>query len=155
MKSERLLAIQRLIGENRISGQEELLKMLQKQGFTTTQATLSRDIRRLKIVKMPDSKGNYAYSLPTGNLFSHRTAAGQGESELLRRGFVSYDFSGQLCVIKTRPGYANGIASEIDGKAHETVLGTIAGDDTILLIPREGVGRGEISTVLSQILSDV
>ncbi|MDR1783187.1 MAG: arginine repressor [Dysgonamonadaceae bacterium] len=155
MKSERLNEIKQLIKKYPISNQSELIKLLNKKGFDITQATLSRDFRRLKIVKSPNERGEYVYSLPSPKVSLRKPFFEKSDNELLLRGFISYDFSGQLCVIKTRPGYANGIAAEIDAKAQETVLGTIAGDDTILLIPREGVSQEDISASLSMVLNEI
>jgi transcriptional regulator of arginine metabolism len=155
MKNERLPVILELVNSHALSSQEELLKMLREKGFTITQATLSRDIRQLKITKLPDTNGHYIYATTSRNIYSNKPVINRNGTEWVSGGFISFDFSGQLCVIKTRPGFANGIASEIDRKASKTVLGTIAGDDTILLIPREGVRREEISQALSYIINEI
>lgn len=113
-----------------------MLRLLVAQGYDVTQATLSRDMKQLKIIKKPDSD-SYAYSLP----------------ETLDKPPLKVEFSGNLAVIKTRPGYAMGIASDIDRKTVPEIVGTIAGDDTILLIPREGYSREQVITALSQFVS--
>ena len=140
-KKERLSLILDLIHKHALSNQEELLKLLYQSGFEVTQATLSRDIKQLKIIKSPDASGNYIYVSTTKNIYSKKIAPNKSENELTIKGFISLEFSGNLGVIKTRPGYANVIASDIDHKASQTILGTIAGDDTILLIPRNGVEK--------------
>jgi len=146
-KKNRHNTIKELIHDNDISSQDILLNMLQKKGFILTQATLSRDIKELKIVKAPTADGTYVYQ------FSDQRANVQGDGPSISAfGFVSIEFSGQLAVVKTRPGYAMGIASEIDNKASEYILGTVAGDDTILLIPRENISRKEIIDSLSQFI---
>jgi transcriptional regulator of arginine metabolism len=136
-----------------LSSQEDILKLLHKKGFEVTQATLSRDIKFLKIVKSPDASGNYVYVVSTRNIYSKNMISAKTENELANKGFISIHFSGNLGVIKTRPGYASVIASDIDNKAFRTVLGTIAGDDTILLIPRDGVDKREILGDLAGIIS--
>jgi transcriptional regulator of arginine metabolism len=147
-KKERLFAIQDIIRTQSVCSQEELLKLLKSKGFNSTQATLSRDIKALKIAKSPDMYGDYVYTLPPETRVQQKKLQ-VDERQLIMSGFISIEFSGDLAVIKTRPGYAMGIASDIDGKAGREVLGTIAGDDTILLIPREGVSRKRIVEILS------
>lgn len=146
-KKSRHNTIKELIQKNEISSQDILLNMLQNKGFILTQATLSRDIKELKIIKVPSAEGTYAYQLS-----DQRSNMQSDEPSLSAFGFVSIEFSGQLAVVKTRPGYAMGIASEIDNKASEYILGTVAGDDTILLIPRENISRKEIIDSLSQFI---
>ncbi|MDH8702200.1 transcriptional regulator of arginine metabolism [Dysgonomonadaceae bacterium PH5-43] len=144
-KQERLKAILEIVKTNSINNQEELLQMLKEQGFETTQATLSRDMKELKIGRIPDENGNYKYTIQTAkeNVYLSPT------NELTVGGFISLEFSDKLGIIKTRPGYAQGIASDIDTKVSHVILGTIAGDDTILLIPRENFSREEIINALS------
>jgi transcriptional regulator of arginine metabolism len=152
-KKERLSTILSLIQNHALGSQEDILKLLHKKGFEVTQATLSRDIKFLKIVKSPDASGNYVYVVSARNIYSKNVTSAKTGNELANKGFVSIDFSGNLGVIKTRPGYASVIASDIDSKAFRTILGTIAGDDTILLIPRDGVGRQEILGDLVGVIS--
>jgi transcriptional regulator of arginine metabolism len=147
-KKERQDAIKGIVKENRIGNQEQLLKMLSERGFSLTQATLSRDIREMKIVKNPVG-GGYAYQLPQHQPYRNGQDTGVQLSAI---GFVSLDFSGNLAVLRTRPGYAMGMASEIDQKATDIILGTVAGDDTVLIIPREDVSREEVKGVLSQFI---
>lgn len=141
VRQQRLSTIKNIICTEVIRSQEDLQKSLMDKGFEVTQATLSRDIRLLKIVKTHDEEGRYVYMLPEPQ-----------PSELLLPTSLleetSVEFSGNLAVIKTRPGYAMGLASEIDEHASKEVLGTIAGDDTILIIPREGYTRAQIRTAL-------
>lgn len=143
-KTERLNAICRILQETEISSQEELLKLLNNEGFSVTQATLSRDIRSLKVIKVHGANGSYAYKLSTP------PAADLGKGETLKPGRI--EFSGNLAVIKTRPGYAMGLAGDIDSQAPREILGTIAGDDTILVIPREGYAREEVALALSHFI---
>lgn len=153
-KNDRLNAIQEIISTHAVESQEELLLVLSSKGFDVTQATLSRDIKMLKIIKSPNAEGRYIYTLPTAGYQSAHPATEQ-EPSLGSIGFTSIEFSGNLCVIKTRPGYAMGIASDIDSRAGGVVLGTIAGDDTILLIPREGVSRKLLTDTLASFIPTI
>ncbi len=144
-KKERLETICRIIGNEVIENQEQLMNRLQEEGFAVTQATLSRDIRQLKVAKVHDACGNYLYKLPelsAFNVLHTPTIAAHHKIE----------FSGNLAIIKTRPGYAMGIASDIDAHAPAEILATIAGDDTILVIPREGYNRQSIVEALSHFI---
>ncbi len=145
LKAQRLAAIKNMITSQKVSSQEELLTLLEKEGFLTTQATLSRDLKFLKVAKVPHSELGYVYELP---LTASKTA-GDVQEDFPLSGVETIDFTGNLAVIKTRPGFANSIASVIDTHDPYEVLGTIAGDDTILLINREGVSKNHILEVLS------
>jgi transcriptional regulator of arginine metabolism len=137
--------IETIIRTEIIRSQDDLQKSLMSKGFEVTQATLSRDIRQLKVVKTLDAEGRYVYMLPDPQ---------QSES-LLPTSLLeesSVEFSGNLAVIKTRPGYAMGLASEIDEHVSKETLGTIAGDDTILVIPREGYSRAQVEAALTRFL---
>lgn len=128
-----------------------LLKVLTDRGFELTQATLSRDIKELKIVKAPTARGSYIYQQSE----SIANIDQDDNSTLSSFGFISIEFSGQLAVIKTRPGYAMGIAADIDRKATRYILGTVAGDDTILLIPRENISREDVLASLSAFIPNI
>lgn len=145
-KPNRLNAIRDIVTHQKIGNQEELLAALTEQGFELTQATLSRDLKRLKITKTLDHTGAYQYKMTESAYFA------KGASEMFSIGANSLEFSGPLAVMKTRTGYANGIAAEIDEQAGDAILGTIAGDDTILIIPREGYSRAEITQILSNLI---
>lgn len=149
-KEERFAVIENLIRTYTIRSQSELLDRLKSEGFEVTQATLSRDIKQLKIVKTPDDEGNYSYQLPGKDTYTNNEIINNKDGFSIR-GFISIEFSGHFAVIKTRPGYAMGIASDIDNHATKEILGTIAGDDTILIIPREGVNREEIIKIFKQL----
>lgn len=152
-KSNRLILIKDLIRNNKIGSQEELLKLLQKSNFDLTQATLSRDLKQIKVAKMPDHEGGYVYLLPedTGVVRQSWTRTTEN-SRYPVNGFLSVDFCGVFAVVKTKPGYSGSVAADIDQRASAEVLGTIAGDDTILIIPREHVSRAELIRALSDIL---
>lgn len=144
-KKERLDVICRLIRTETIGNQEELLRKLEAAGFQVTQATLSRDIKQLNVIKVHDGNGDYVYRLPD---YSINMQYQNGQT----RHHPNIEFSGNLAVVKTRPGYAMGIASDIDTHSPYEILGTIAGDDTILIIPREGISRDKIILALSNFI---
>ena len=146
-KTDRLKVIKQVVAENLICNQDDLLKILKDKGFELTQATLSRDLKRLKITKSPTESGEYCYSL-NENVFTNK----KGDGKII--GSNSLEFSGHLAVLKTKSGYAGGIAAEIDSRASNAILGTIAGDDTILIIPREGFSRNEITKILSNVIEN-
>jgi len=143
-KRQRLSVIEKILRTEVIRSQDDLQKSLTDRGFEVTQATLSRDIRQLKIIKTPDSDGHYMYILPEKE---PSFIAPQLDEPIV-------EFSGNLAMIKTRPGYAMGIASDIDKHAPDEILGTIAGDDTILVIPREGYTQIQVKEVLTKILNN-
>ena len=146
-KKQRLSAIENIVRTDAIRSQDDLQKSLADKGFDVTQATLSRDIRQLKIVKTHNSKGRYVYILPDMTMQEPRLP-----TALLDESVV--EFSGDLAVVKTRPGYAMGLASDIDDHAPNEILGTIAGDDTILVIPREGYSREQVKKALAKFLNN-
>lgn len=137
------MAIRRLINGSNISSQEELLSLLERQGFSMTQATLSRDLKYLKVAKMPDSEKGYIYML------TERQLNDPSENENIPiTGFVSIDFAQGMAVMKTLPGHAGSIAYALDNLNSYEIAGTIAGDDTILIIPRDGVTKGDLTNLL-------
>lgn len=155
-KVNRLQAIKEIILNFRVGSQEELLKKLIEKDFDLTQATLSRDLKQLQIAKVPSSDGGYLYVLPeTAGISKIMQSKSENYAYPLSSGFISIEFSGQLAVIKTRPGYASSIAYDIDNRSPYEVIGTIAGDDTILLVLREGVTRQGLFTALSEFIPSI
>lgn len=140
------MAIKNIITAQKVGSQEELLSILEKEGYVTTQATLSRDLKFLKVAKVPDPEAGYIYSLRDGGM---KIADDNQHDEFPLIGVESIEFSGNLSVIKTKPGFANGVASVIDSHGLYEILGTIAGDDTILLIAREGVSKNDVVNALA------
>jgi transcriptional regulator of arginine metabolism len=151
---QRQVAVRNIVSQNKVTGQEQMLMLLKRKGFNLTQATLSRDIKSLKIVKAPDPQGGYIYLLPKEQLDTRKNRAVTG-SNFLADGFVSIDFSGNLAVIKTKPAYASSFAAAIDEAATFEILGTIAGDDTIFLVLREGVEKGDLIEFLEKIIPNL
>lgn len=143
-KEERQEAIERILTSESVESQEELLKLLELRGFTLTQATLSRDFRDMKIAKTPDAAGNYHYRLPDVKLPQTDSTRYGITSSFVRHGIINIEFSGQFAVIKTPAGYAAGIAGDIDANNLAGIMGTIAGNDTVLLILRENYKSADI-----------
>ena len=154
-KNSRLDAIKMIISSKEIGSQDELLQELMKEGYSLTQATLSRDLKQLKVAKAASMNGNYVYVLPNNTMYKRMTEQHSAGEMLMYNGFVSIDFSSNLAVIKTRPGYASRLAYDIDNHDFEEILGTIAGDDTILLVLREGYTRTSIRNALSLIIPNI
>lgn len=148
-KEARINAIRRIIEDRSISSQEELAQHLLQEGFQVTQATLSRDLKRIKVGKIPDGQGGYIYSFPQGDPIA---GTDQDLIKDFARGFVSIDFTGCFGVIKTLPGHANSVASAIDHLRIGEILGTIAGDDTILVLPRDGIAREHLISGLERLI---
>ena len=154
-KNNRLDAIKMIISSKEVGSQEELLQELLKEVYSLTQATLSRDLKQLKVAKAASMNGNYVYVLPNNTMYK-RMSEQHSATEMLRfNGVVNLEFSGNLAVIKTRPGYASSVAYDIDNHNFEEILGTIAGDDTILLVIREGSSRTSVLDALSFIIPNV
>lgn len=148
LKSKRLGAIRQIILTQKVGSQDEILAHLEKGGTITTQATLSRDLKFLKVAKAFDNVNGYIYVLPDSNSVTKQKEELVADDFQMRKIDV-IDFSGNMAVIRTQPGFANSIASVIDSQNLREVLGTIAGDDTILLIMRENISRNDLLSALS------
>ena len=153
-KEDRLDAIKMIISSQEIGSQDEMLTELKNQGFQLTQATLSRDLKQLKVAKAANINGNYVYVLPNDIMYKRPTDLNLTEM-LMHTGFISLDYSGNIAVIKTKPGYASSMAYDIDNRIYDNILGTIAGDDTIMLILKEGASHYDIGEFLSQIIPNI
>jgi transcriptional regulator of arginine metabolism len=146
---QRQVAIRKVISEEEVASQEELLMLLKREGFDLTQATLSRDLKILKVVKQPNMRGEYVYRIPTSQVVSEETSVG---INFLADGFLSVDVSGNIAVVKTKPAYASSIAAIIDSANTFEIVGTIAGDDTIFMVMREGVERSDLIPILVKVM---
>ena len=151
-KNERLEAIKLLISSQEIGSQKELLEALEAEGFIVTQATLSRDLKQLKVAKAASMNGRYVYVLPNETMYRRVQKPLPAREMMLTPGFLSIQFSGNIGVIKTRPGYASSIAYNIDNSDIPEILGTIAGDDTIMIVVKEGVQEFEIIDLLHELV---
>lgn len=140
-RSNRLAVVKELIKNNRIDNQDTLLEMLKHEGYHVTQATLSRDLKMLKVGKISDGWSGYYYSLPENDMVSESE---KSYIQDVRRGILSIEFSGNIGVVKTRPGHANSVGIALDILALPEILGTVAGDDTIFIILREGMTKEDL-----------
>ena len=150
MKSQRQAKIIEIVTGRDVQTQEQRLENLIAEGFPCTQATISRDIKELRIVKELTKYGTYRYTTPvkeTSGTFSARLNA------IFRESVTSYDYAQNIVVIHTIPGLASGVANAIDGMKLRFVLGTVGGDDTVIVIMRDNNSAAmmcsEISTQLS------
>lgn len=149
-RTKRQLAIKQIILSGKISSQDELLRIMKEQGFELTQATLSRDLKILKVAKVSDQALGYVYVIPEGmNMESQRETS---RINFLADGFRDIQFSGNLAVIKTMPGYASSLAVVIDNAQPYEIIGTIAGDDTILIVMRDGITQSDLINSLILII---
>ncbi len=151
-KNERLGIIRRLVTKERVGSQEELIRLLEKEGLNVAQATLSRDLREMGITKVHDGLG-YRFRLPSASepVNILRASGGAMPDGLV----VSCEFCGNLCVLKTHPGHAPVLSALIDGKSLPFVAGTVAGDDTVLVVLRGGFSRADMTDGLSGLFSGI
>jgi transcriptional regulator of arginine metabolism len=148
MKKERQAAILSAIAEADIETQQDLLNALEQKGFSCTQATISRDIKELHLIKAPTGRGNYRY-----------TAAGRGTPNaegrlrtIFRESVTSFDYAQNIVVLKTMPGLASAACANLDSMEIRDLLGTIAGDDTCVLIMRNESAAGAFCSEVEQML---
>ena len=141
MKNKRQNKILELISKHDIETQEDLIEKLRLEGFTVTQATVSRDIRELKLSKVTTERGLYKYIQP-----QHHARVNMAKFNLaLADSIVSVDYACNNVVIKTFPSMAPTIASSIDGIASPDILGCVAGDDCIIVVTRTEDDAADIS----------
>ncbi len=150
MKFQRHNLILKLIEEEPIETQKELSDMLRDAGYMVTQATVSRDIKELRLVKALDQAGRYRYmvaSSDAGNEFSTRFR------NIFRESVVRIDHAGHMVVIKTLTGVASAAAAAIDNMNPPHIVGSLAGDDTIFLVMRDEKHAGEFCDAIREMLS--
>lgn len=150
MKSQRQAKILEIISTRNVETQEQLLAALQKEGFRGTQATISRDIKELRIVKELTNLGTYRYSTPSNEMtgtFSNKM------NTIFRECVVGYDYAQNIIVIRTLPGLASAAGSAIDAMNLSLVVGTLAGDDTVMVVMRDNNAAaafcGEIKNLIN------
>lgn len=129
MKSNRHAKIVELIGKYPITTQDELLEHLKKEGFDVTQSTVSRDIKKLRLTKSLDSNGKYRYQVPQTKTMTSIN----GFNNLFDSSIISVEYAVNIVVIKTYSGMAQAVCAAIDSMDYDSVVGTIAGDDTIFV----------------------
>lgn len=155
IKNSRMEVLKMLISSKDLGSQEEVLKALSAEGYTITQATLSRDLKQLKVAKAASMNGKYVYVLPNETMYKRVSKPATAREMMQSTGFRSINFSGNMAVIKTRPGYASSIAYNIDNSDLPQILGTIAGDDTIFIVKGVGVTNDEVIEGLRHILPNI
>jgi len=150
MKSKRQAKIMEIISNTNVETQEQLLQELLAAGFASTQATISRDIKELRIVKELTSFGTYRYTTATREVpssFSGRL------NTIFRECVTNFDYAQNIIVIHTLPGLANAAASALDAMNMSVVLGTLAGDDTVMVVMRDSNSAaafcGEIKSLMA------
>ncbi len=151
-KVQRQREIRKIIQRGSVHSQDELLVELKRRGFELTQATLSRDLKVLQVAKVPHPVKGYLYTIPENGQAERQNSEHVNRINYLADGFKDIQFSGNLAVIRTLPGYANSIAAVIDSASPWEILGTVAGDDTILIIQREGISKNDLTEALIKIL---
>ena len=149
MKTQRQAMIMEIISNQNVETQEQLLELLRNAGFHSTQATISRDIKDLRIVKELTSFGTYRYTAAKDEV--HGTFSSKLNT-IFRECIVNYDYAQNMVVIHTLPGLAGAAASAVDAMKMSVVLGSIAGDDTVFIVMRDSNSAaafcGEIRNLL-------
>ena len=140
-RNDRLSCIKNIIKANRIDSQDNLLEMLKEEGYNVTQATLSRDLKMLKVGKISDGWSGYYYSILDSDTILESE---KSYIQDVRRGILTMEFSGNMGVIKTRAGHANSVGFALDVLALPEILGSVAGDDTIFVILREEMTKEDL-----------
>ena len=149
-KNERLNIIKKVVSEELIGSQEELIKHLEKHGVKATQSTLSRDFKEINISKMPHPEKGYVYVL-SESLGSEPTT----NSANLADAILSVKFSHNLCVLTTKSGYASAISVIIDSRKNKDILGSLAGDNNILLVMAEQTSHSDVEEFLASIFPNL
>lgn len=149
-KVQRQLEIRKIIARGNLHSQEELLAVLKRRGYELTQATLSRDLKLLQVAKVSHPIQGYVYVMPENGQDGNK--GNQSKETFLADGFKELNYSGNLAVMKTLPGYASTLAAVIDSAGKWEILGTVAGDDTILIIRREGTTNNDLRSALISII---
>jgi transcriptional regulator of arginine metabolism len=151
-RQQRLQLIKRILKEQRITSQEQLLGFLQREGFNVTQATLSRDLKLLKVGKVSAGAEGYAYTLPSEE---ERRESERSYVEDFQRGYVSFALSGSVAVVRTLTGHADSVAIALDNLGVQEILGTVAGNDTVLAVVREGTTKEVLLSALRAKIEDL
>ena len=148
-KTQRLSIIRKIIRSEFISSQEELIARLEECGVVVTQSTLSRDLKFMQVAKVPNKEKGYVYVLPNSNLADHQISTNITDN------ITNIAFSGNLCVITTKPGYASAISVPIDSKGIPEILGSIAGDNNIILVLKENCNKDRLMEELVMLFPSI
>ena len=150
MKSQRQAKIIEIISNRNVETQEQLLALLQQEGFRATQATISRDIKELRIVKELTSLGSYRYTTANSEVASSFSAR---LNTIFRECVTSFDYAQNIIIIRTLPGLASAAGSAVDAMNMNMVVGSLAGDDTVMIVMRDSNAAaafcGEIKNLIS------
>ena len=144
-KTQRFAIIRKIIRNEQISSQEELITRLSENGVEITQSTLSRDLKFMNVAKVPHKNKGYIYVLPNSTTHEVNVSANISDN------ILSLSFSGNLGVLKTKSGYASAISVPIDNLDSPYILGPIAGDNTVLIILKEDAKRKDVTDALLRI----
>lgn len=150
-RQQRLKVVRKVIRNHMIESQEQLLHHLERLGYHVTQATLSRDLKLLRVGKQARETGGYFYALPTEEMKRERQ---QSYIEDFARGYVSITYSAPLAVVRTLTGHAGSVAIAIDNLNIDAVLGTVAGDDTVFVALRSGTTEESFLSALRERIPD-
>ena len=150
MKYNRHAKILDIIEKHDILTQDELAEKLKEKGMEVTQATISRDIKELRLVKVMDAEGKTKYTA----INSESGVISEKLLTVLRGGYVSSDYANNILVIKTLTGMASAVASAIDSLGWMAIIGTVAGDDTILIVTRAERIAEELQEKIFQLLKE-
>ena len=149
MKRKRHQVILNLISKYDINTQEELQKLLLENGFDVTQATVSRDIKELMLIKSLDSNGQYKYTL------SNQDKDGSSKfKSIFSHSAISADFAGNICVVKCYSGTANAACAAIDSIDFDGVVGTVAGDDNIFILCRTEESASQLCETVKNMIEE-
>lgn len=132
MKGTRQSKILDIIGKQQIETQEDLILKLREEGYDVTQATVSRDIRELKLIKTMTENGSYRYSVPASDIHESQHIY----STALANSLKSVEYAQNIIVVKTYPGIGQAVGAAIDSLQEPNLLGSVAGDDTVIIIAR-------------------
>lgn len=152
VKRDRIETLKMLISSKELSCQDDVLQALADEGFAVTQATLSRDMKQLKVAKAASMNGKYVYVLPNETMYRRVPTTSTAREMLSTSGYISLNYAGNMAVLKTRLGYASAIAYNIDNAHIDNILGTIAGDDTIFMVVREGANHVLLGETLRKVI---
>ena len=154
-KELRLDYIRRIINQHDIRSQEQLLEKLSQMGYNSTQATLSRDLQQLRAIRSTDRLGHPRYLLPTNPAYVRVSGRRNRTSATVDNSLLSVAEGGVLIVLRTIPGFAAALAGTIDNAHLTSVAGPIAGDDTILVVGKDGFEKAALISDLSEIVPAV
>ena len=149
MKSQRQAKIVEIIANRDVQTQEQLLEELRDAGFRTTQATISRDIKELRIVKEMAENGGYRYAVSNADPVA--TFSGRLRT-IFKECVLGYDYAQNIIVVRTMPGLASAAASAIDALNWSSVVGTLAGDDTLFIVMRENNAAAALCVEIKNLL---